>query len=83
MKKTYKKPYAYVERFELAEHIAGCNLQLNNTEVPACTATGTIGSATITPESGASWFVDGSSCTMEVDDYCYTNGTTNIATINS
>ena len=82
MKKTYEKPRAYLERFELAEHIAGCNLELQLSDVINCGATGTIGSATIAPGVGF-WFVTEPTCTVEVEDYCYTNSITNIATINS
>ena len=29
------------------------------------------------------WFIDSQICTVEVEAYCYTNGSMNIATINS
>lgn len=77
MKKKYEKPRVYMEQFTLAEHIAGCNLELKAAIEESCTASGTIGSA-----YSESWFLEGS-CTVPVYDYCYTNGTTNIATINS
>ena len=83
MKKKYEKPQVYMEKFELAEHIAGCSLELNQSSVEECSASGTIGSVTLPPNSGASWFLDANACTVLVEDYCYTNGTTNIATINS
>lgn len=83
MKKTYEKPRAYLERFELAEHIAGCNLELQNASALVCSATGTIGSVTIPSGSGSAWFVDSEVCGITVEDYCYTNSITNIATINS
>lgn len=79
--KTYVKPELYYENFELSQHIAGCNLTMNVETLgePAnCTASGTIGIA----ESN-SWFIAEPVCTSEVEDYCYTNGTTNLATINS
>lgn len=79
MKKTYKKPYVYVEKFELAEHIAGCNLTINSAEVNVCT-----GSGTVQDEYLTSWFIDGNdSCTAELEGYCYTNSSMNVATINS
>lgn len=76
--KTYVKPELYYESFELSQHIAGCNLELGPTDVLNCTASGKIGIA----ESN-SWFIAEPVCTSEVEDYCYTNGTTNLATINS
>lgn len=79
MKKKYEKPRVYMEQFTLAEHIAGCNLDLKNAIEESCTASGTIGSA-----NSDGWFLEGGTvCTVPVYDYCYTNGTTNIATINS
>lgn len=44
MKKKYEKPQVYMEKFELAEHIAGCKLTLQQGDVDVCEATGTIGS---------------------------------------
>lgn len=79
MKKRYKKPYVYVEKFELAEHIAGCNLTLNVAEPENCTATGTV-----FDEFSNSLFVGGNTnCVTELEGYCYTNGSMNVATINS
>lgn len=42
MKKRYEKPQVYMEKFELAEHIAGCKLTLQQGDVDVCEATGTI-----------------------------------------
>lgn len=79
MKKKYEKPLIYMEKFELAEHIAGCSLTINNTDVVVCTAEGTIGDL-----PSEAWFVPGNTlCAIEVEDYCYTNSSNNIATINS
>ena len=45
--KPYVKPELYFESFELAQHIAGCNLELMNSGDPAnCAASGTIGKDT-------------------------------------
>ena len=72
-----------MENFQLSEHIAGCNLTLLDTDVTSCDATGTIGDATL-DNPGYSWFVPSNNlCEAKVQDYCYTNGTTTIATINS
>lgn len=78
MKKKYEKPRVYMEQFRLAEHIAGCSLELKAVIEDGCTASGTIGSA-----NSESWFLAETTCQVPVYDYCYTNGTTNIATINS
>lgn len=79
MKKTYKKPYVYVEKFELAEHIAGCNLTINSSDVNVCDAAGTIDD-----DYSTSWFIDGNTkCNLPTEGYCYTNGSMNVATINS
>ena len=77
--KTYVKPELYYESFELSQHIAGCNLTLKLGDVLDCTAEGTIGLVETT-----GWFVEANqSCQAPVEDYCYTNSTTNLATINS
>lgn len=79
MKKTYKKPQIFVESFELAQHIAGCNLTLLDADVENCKASGTIGKW-----DNTSWFINKmNGCTVEPEEYCYTNGNFNIATINS
>ena len=38
MKKKYEKPQVYMEKFELAEHIAGCKLTLQQGDVDGITA---------------------------------------------
>lgn len=79
MKKTYQKPQAYVEKFELAEHIAGCSLTLNSGDANTCAAEGTV-----QDEYLASWFIEGNThCTVKLEGYCYTNASMNVATINS
>lgn len=81
--KTYVKPELFFESFELAQHIAGCSLTMNNSVIPEnCSASGTIYGVPL-PE-GESWFLSRTgSCTAEVEAYCYTNGTMSVATINS
>ena len=76
MKKTYEKPQIYMERFELAEHIAGCNIYEDNDD----------GSKNGYIEG--KWFehifIEGAeACTTGVESYCYTNGSISNATITS
>ena len=83
MKKKYEKPQVYMEKFELAEHIAGCKLTLQQDDVNICEAIGTIGSVTL-PTTDNVWFLESTqACEIKVEDYCYTNSTSTIATINS
>lgn len=80
MKKKYEKPQVYMEKFELAEHIAGCKLTLQQDDVNICEA---IGSVTL-PTTDNAWFLESTqACEIKVEDYCYTNSTSTIATINS
>lgn len=76
--KTYVKPELFFESFELSQHIAGCSLKLLEGDVGACNASGTIEGI-----SGDSWFISTNHCTTVVEAYCYTNGSMNVATINS
>lgn len=76
--KTYVKPELFFESFELSQHIAGCNLKLLDKDVGACEATGVIEGI-----PGDSWFISKDPCTTVVEAYCYTNGSMNVATINS
>ena len=79
MKKLYEKPQVYMERFELAEHIAGCSLDINGGDEQTCTGTGTINGKLI-----PSLFVDNNgACGTVIEGYCYTSGSINVATINS
>ncbi len=80
--KTYVKPELFFESFELSQHIAGCNLTLESVDVGVCSATGSIGDEYLDGERG-SWFISRPTCSAEVEAYCYTNGSMNIATINS
>lgn len=75
--KTYVKPELFFESFELSQHIAGCNLTLE-IAVGNCKATGTIEGI-----PGESWFISKGNCETVVEAYCYTNGSMNVATINS
>ncbi|MGN1183135.1 MAG: hypothetical protein ACI4SR_09035 [Faecalibacillus sp.] len=79
MKKTYKKPQIFIESFELAQHIAGCSLEIQSMDLEQCNAKGTV----IGDYSDA-WFLNGSAlCVAQTEAYCYTNGTITSATINS
>ncbi len=83
MKKLYEKPQVYMERFELAEHIAGCSLIMNSGSETTCNASGTINGNPVF------LFLDESICTdqeghfIDSQAYCYTNGSISIANINS
>lgn len=79
--KTYVKPELFFESFELAQHIAGCALELLDKDAITCRASGTIFGVTLDGET-ESWFVS-NACTAQVEAYCYTNGTMSVATINS
>lgn len=79
MKKVYEKPQVYMERFELAEHIAGCSLDITGSNEMSCTATGTIKGELI-----PNLFInDNDACMTVIEGYCYTNGAINVANINS
>lgn len=81
--KPYVKPELYYESFELAQHIAGCSLQINSTDLLACVASGTISSGPWETVS-SSWFLEqNKSCEDWAEAYCYTNGSITSATINS
>ena len=82
MKKVYEKPQVYMERFELAEHIAGCSLEMNSKSEFDCTGTGFINGIKMNV------FVDTVICNPDngianAEGYCYTSGSINVATINS
>lgn len=79
MKKKYEKPQVYMEKFELAEHIAGCNVTLLTDNPLKC-----VGDGIIDGEQTNSWFIDANtSCSITAEGYCYTNSSINVATINS
>lgn len=75
--KPYVKPELYYENFELAQHIAACNVTLELSNTMDCTAKGIIDG-----RESASWFLT-NSCTPKLEDYCVTNGTINMATVSS
>lgn len=85
MKKRYEKPRIFIEKFEMSEHIAGCNLTLTNSvDVLNCVATGTVTAEGMDPFISDAWFVDANtSCETEADAYCLMNASINVATINS
>lgn len=71
MKKTYEKPRIYMERFELAEHIAtGCSSIMSHGDYVSCAL-----------EDGQ--FAPGNVCTVPVEVYCVTNGEINLGTFSS
>lgn len=77
--KPYVRPELYYEDFELAQHIAGCSLTPVDSVAPeTCSYNGKIGDW-----DGEGWFLNTNICTIETEDYCYTNSYSNIATINS
>lgn len=79
MKKRYEKPQVYMEKFELAEHIAGCNLTLQTKDPNDCIASGVVDG-----DYADSWFITAEhGCGTTAEGYCYTNGNINVATINS
>lgn len=79
MKKKYEKPQVYMEKFELAEHIAGCSLTINSGDPVIC-----VGEGYVQGEYLDSWFLEkNTNCTVPLEGYCYTNSSMNVATINS
>lgn len=77
--KPYVKPELYYESFELAQHIAACNITMNQTVEENCTGNGTIG-----PWTYNAWFLDSNtSCANKFEKYCYTNGAGTTVTVNS
>lgn len=78
MKKTYEKPQVYMERFELAEHIAGCHFTLGLTDVNQCSGSGEVDGFWVD-----NLFIAESVCETPGEGYCYTNGTIDVTTITS
>ena len=77
--KPYVKPELYYESFELAQHIAGCSLTPQSGSPETCQYAGVIGVV-----DASNWFIDNPNvCGVPVEDYCYTNSYSDIATINS
>lgn len=65
-----------MERFELAEHIAGCNIYEDNTDGSK--------NGYIDGEWFDNIFIEGNIvCVVGVETYCYTNGSISNATISS
>lgn len=64
--KKYVKPELFCESFELAQHIAACDYDSNDShdDVKTCGFT-----------NGSEWFFTGDNkhCEVEVEGYCYTN----------
>lgn len=69
MKKVYEKPYAYVETFEVSQHIASCEFNYRgNTDPNSCYAVGS------DPNYGtAKVFLVQGTCDTVVEDYCSYN----------
>lgn len=70
--KVYEKPRAYIERFELSQHIASCAWDMSNqSDKMQCTATGDTEWG-LPPET---MFTDYPRCSVTPDvfeDFCYT-----------
>lgn len=81
--KPYVKPELYYENFELAQHIAGCDLELKLADGLTCKATGTISDDVFGATYLDTWFLSEPTCEAEVQSYCYTNGSASHITINS
>lgn len=78
MKKTYEKPQVYMERFELAEHIATCNFKVNSGDEWSCTATGTLEG-----DSSTLFADENTSCLDHYEGYCYTSSQAFVSVFNS
>lgn len=83
MKKVYEKPQVYMERFELAEHIAGCSLIMNSESEASCSASGTINGTPVFLFLDAQICTDSEGDFIKSEAYCYTNSSISIANINS
>lgn len=75
-KKAYEKPRAYVERFELSQHIAACAWDMTNqSNESMCVATADTEWGL---PGGLTMFTESPRCTVTPDifeDYCYTSST--------
>lgn len=68
MKKEYEKPQIYIERFELAQHIASCDYDSNGTQNDkGCTFTGDAGFGEM------KIFLSNGPCEVVAESYCYHN----------
>ena len=74
--KVYEKPRAYIERFELSQHIASCAWDMTNQSDPDyCTATG---DTSYSIPAGMVMFTDATRCNVTpdiFDGFCYTVST--------
>lgn len=72
-KKAYEKPRAYVERFELSQHIAACAWDMTNqSDKSQCTAVSDPDWGMI---PGLNMFIESPRCNVTPDvfeDFCYT-----------
>ena len=69
-KKAYEKPRAYVERFELSEHVADCGWELQAGNEDSCYATPDPDWNLGVPD-GTKMFLGGP-CEFIPESYCYT-----------
>lgn len=81
--KPYVKPELYYENFELAQHIAGCSLELQHEDGLQCAATGTVTDGFGEEMHLDTWFINNLVCKTPLQSYCYTNGSLSHITINS
>lgn len=75
MKKVYKKPMVYIEKFELSQNIAACGWDMNQETKETCEAWGDTSEDFFNPS--ISLFIDYPRCDMDGKDYegfCYENG---------
>lgn len=71
MKKVYGKPYAYVETFEVSQHIASCEFNYRGHKDPTQNTCYAVGSD---PDYGnQTIFLIEGSCEKVVEDYCNYN----------
>lgn len=82
--KKYEKPKIYIENLRLAKHIAACNIQLMSTIAEGCTGSGSISNDPFWNGSSDSFFLNtNTSCSAQLEVYCYTNAENNNILINS
>lgn len=72
--RAYVKPELFYERYELSQHIADCQWEINNLDKNSCVATGDVDDGM----SGmGTLFTSTAGCTLpdtDYQDYCYTTG---------
>lgn len=72
MKKTYEKPRIYMERLELAEHVAlNCVTIISHASYVTCS------------DSQTGEFAAESVCAVITEEYCVTNGEIDLGTFSS